>query len=74
MRSISLTWSVDTLFKLLVQLVEIIEQPRVLDRDDGLRGKILHQLDLLVGEGAHLLAIDGDGTDEFIVFQHRNIQ
>jgi hypothetical protein len=31
----------DTLFKLLVQLVEIIEQPRIFDGNDGLRGEVL---------------------------------
>ena len=36
-------------------LAQLVEQARVLDGDDGLRGEVLHQLDLLVGEGAHLL-------------------
>ncbi len=31
-------------------LAQLVEQPRVLDGDDGLRGEVLHQLDLLVGE------------------------
>ena len=39
-------------------LAQLVEQPRVLDGDDGLRGEVLHQLDLLVGERADLLAID----------------
>src|SRR4029453_17622205 len=30
----------DTLFELLVQLVEIVEQPGIFDGDDSLRGKI----------------------------------
>ena len=33
-----------------------VEQPRVLDGDDSLGGEVLHQLDLLVGERADLLA------------------
>ena len=36
-------------------LAQLVEQPGVLDGDDGLGGEVLHQLDLLVGEGAHLL-------------------
>ena len=45
-------------------LAQFIQQPRVLDGDDGLRGEILHQLDLLVGERAHLLAINTEGADQ----------
>ena len=37
-------------------LAQLVEQPRVLDGDDGLGGEVLHQLDLLVGERPHLLA------------------
>ena len=33
---------------------QLVEQPRVLDGDDGLVGEGLDQLDLLVGEGLHL--------------------
>ena len=47
--------------------LQLVEQPRVLDGDDGLRGEILDQLDLLVGERANLLAVDDDCADEFIV-------
>ena len=36
-------------------LAQLVEQPRVLDGDDGLRGKVLNQLNLLVGERAHFL-------------------
>src|SRR3974377_1705154 len=52
-------------------LVQFVEQPRVLDGDDGLRSKVLQQFDLLVGEGAHLLAVDGDGADQFLFLEHR---
>src|SRR5262245_60518364 len=31
-------------------LAQLVQQPGVLDRDDGLRGEVLYQLDLLVGE------------------------
>ena len=57
---------------LLQRFAQLVEQPCVLDGDDGLRGKVLHQLDLLVGERAHLLAIDDDGADQFVFFEHRH--
>ena len=41
-------------------LAQLVEQPRVLDGDDGLGGEVLYQLDLLVGERPHLLAVDGE--------------
>jgi hypothetical protein len=53
-------------------LPQLVEQPRVLDGDHGLGGEILDQLDLLVGERAHLLTIDGDNTDELLLLQHRH--
>ena len=51
-------------------LTQLVEQPRVLDGDDGLGGKVLHQLDLLVGERTHLLAEDSDGADQPFLFEH----
>ncbi len=53
-------------------LAQLVEQPRVLDGDDGLRGEVLHQLDLLVGEGLNLLAVDGDHADQFVILEHRH--
>ena len=44
-------------------LAQFVEQAGILDGDDGLGGEILHQLDLLVGERADLLAIDRNGAD-----------
>ena len=51
---------------------QLVEQPRVLDGDDGLGGEVLHQLDLLVGERAHLLAVDDDRADQLVVLEHRH--
>ena len=34
--------------------------------------KFVHQLDLLVGERSHLLAIDGDGADQLVLLEHRH--
>ena len=53
-------------------LAQFVEQPRVLDGDDGLSGEVRHQLDLLVGERPYLLAIDDDGPEHLAFFQHRN--
>ena len=53
-------------------LAQFVEQPRVLDGDDGLRGEVLHQLDLLVGERTHFLAVDDDGADQFLLLEHRD--
>ena len=55
---------------LLQRLAQFVEQPRVLDGDDGLGGEVLHQLDLLVGERPHLLAIDADDANELVVLEH----
>src|ERR1017187_3747814 len=35
---------------LLQRFTQVVEQPRILDGDDGLRGEVLNQLDLLVAE------------------------
>ncbi len=53
-------------------LPQLVEQARVLDGDDSLGGKVLDQIDLLVGECANLLAVDGDGADQFTLIEHRN--
>ena len=55
-------------------LAQFLEQPRVLDRDDGLGGEVLHQLDLLFGERTNLGPIDADGADRLVVLEHGDIQ
>src|SRR5215510_405039 len=45
------------------RFTQLIQQPRVLDGDDCLRSEVLHQLDLLVGEGSNFLAEDGNYAD-----------
>src|SRR5262249_28320308 len=57
---------------LLQRFAQLVEQASVLDGDDGLAGKILHQLDLFVSEWAHLLAEDGDRSEQHIVLEHRH--
>src|SRR5262249_44416072 len=56
---------------LLKRLTQLPEEARVLDGDDGLRGEVLDQLDLLVSEWPYFLAVDDNGTDEFVVPKHR---
>ena len=51
---------------------QFIEEPRVLNGDDGLFGEIVNQLDLLVSEWPHLLAVDIDDADQFVLFEHRH--
>src|SRR5262249_8061374 len=53
------------------RLAQLVEQPCVLDGDDGLGGEVFDQLDLLVGEGPHLLAVDSDDADQFVLLEHR---
>ena len=53
------------------RFAQLVEQARVLDGDDGLGGEVLDQLDLLVGERPHLLAINGDGADQLVLLEHR---
>src|SRR5262249_23511181 len=51
---------------LLQRFPQFIEQPCVLDGDDGLGCKVLDQLDLFVRERTYLLAIDDNGTDKLV--------
>jgi hypothetical protein len=57
---------------LLQRFAQLVEQPHVLDGDDGLIRKIRDQLDLLVGKWANLLAVDGDRADQFAFLEHRD--
>jgi hypothetical protein len=53
-------------------LAQFVEQPRILDGDDGLAGEACHQLDLLIGEGTNFLTEDGDGPNQVIILEHRH--
>src|SRR5262249_1420626 len=52
------------------RLAQLVEQARVLDGDDGLRGEILDQIYLLIVEGSDLLAIDSDRTNQVLLLEH----
>jgi len=41
---------------------------------DGLGGKISKQLDLLVSEGPHFLAVDYNLSDKLVIFEHRHTE
>src|SRR5262249_22499759 len=56
---------------LLEGLAQFVRQAAIFDRDDGLRGEVFDQLDVLVGETPHLLAVDDDGADQIILLEHR---
>ena len=51
-------------------LPQFVEQPRVLDGDDGLGGEVLHQRNLFVGEGSNFLAVHTESADQFVLLQH----
>jgi hypothetical protein len=60
--------------ELAVGVLELPQQPGILDRNHGLVGEIGHQLDLLVGERPHLLAIDADNADQRPFPEHRHAE
>ena len=51
-------------------LPQFVEQPRVLDGDDGLSGEALDQRDLLVGKGPNFLAVESERADQFVLLEH----
>ena len=53
---------------------QLVEQPRVIDGDDGLLGEILDQLDLLLAERPHLLAECPQVAKQCVVLEQRNAQ
>src|SRR5262249_13957447 len=55
-------------------LAQFVEQPRVLDGDDGLGGEVLDQFDLLVREWLHLGTTDCEHTDGLVLPQQRDGQ
>ena len=56
--------------ELIGALLQLVEQPRVLDRDHRLVGKGRDQVDLLLGERPHVLPLDDDHADRRPSLQH----
>ena len=54
-------------------MLELVQEPRVLDGDDRLVGEVGDQRDLLVGERADFLALDADDADDLLVLKHRYV-
>ena len=57
---------------MLERLTQLVKQPRVLYGDDGLRGEICDQLDLLVGEGVDSSPANHDDADDGVLPDHRD--
>ena len=56
---------------LFQRLPQFIEQPRVLDGNRGLRGKVFKKVNLFFSKWAALLAVDDESANQLIVFEHR---
>ncbi len=62
----------ERLGEIAVSLLQLLEEPDVLDGDDRLVGERLEELDLPVREGSGLARDDGDRPDRDAVAQHRD--
>ena len=62
------------LAQIIRALAQLVEKPCILDGDDCLRGEVRNQLNLLVGERPHFLAVDGDRSNQLALFEHRNAE
>src|SRR5262245_1661680 len=61
--------------RLLLQgLARLGDQPRILHRDDRLRGEILQQRDLLVGERPYLAPIEGHVAEKRLFLAQRDAE
>ena len=69
-----MTWSTSAVAVCCCRQIfaQLVEQPGVLDGDDRLGGEVRDQLDLLVGEWPHLLAVDSDAPTSSSVLEHRH--
>ena len=64
----------ERLGKIVGALPQLIEQPRILYGDDGLRREVRDQLDLLVSKRADFFAKNADGTDQLSIFQQGDVE
>jgi hypothetical protein len=51
---------------------QFVEQPRVLDGDNGLGGEVFDEVDFPVVESSYLLPVDDYCSNYFTVFEHRH--
>jgi len=49
-------------------LPQLIEQPRVLDGDDGLGGEVLNECNLFLSERTNLSTMDSNHSNKIIIF------
>ena len=59
---------------LLQRFAQFVEQARVFDGDDRLCGEALYELNLLFGERAYLLAVNGEDTDQLFIGTLRKVR
>ena len=64
----------ERLGQVAIPCLELLEQPNVLDRDDGLAGERLKERDLLGRERSTLPPADRDGADCDTLPQHRHAE
>src|SRR4029077_21077495 len=57
---------------LLEGFAQFVDQAGVLDGDDGLLRKVLHQFGLFLSERPHLLAINPHDANQFVLLEHGN--
>src|SRR5262249_53119266 len=59
---------------LLERFAQLVQQASILNGYDGLLGEITYQLDLLVGEWPHVLAINADDAYHLTFAEHRHAE
>src|SRR5690242_5882512 len=64
----------ERLFKVARAHAQLAQEPRILDGNDRLSGKILHQRNLLIVERAYLLSKKDERTDYFALLEHWHSQ
>ena len=62
----------DRAAKFIGALAQLVQQSRIFDGDDGLRGEACDQRDLLLRKGTDFLPGQQKRTDRFVLLQHRN--
>src|SRR5262249_24447302 len=53
-------------------LAQLVQQPRILDGDDGLGGEVRYQFNLFIAEWPDFLAVNADHSYRLILFEHRH--